>query len=386
MENEFKSIKISKKSWHYKLMSWFLGEKVPKPSNTFNFCRYFWILMFCIFLVPIFGPFKLLAKILKWVLELIDKKIYDINVNKFNTWSKSLSNTEMFDLYEGGYFSLPKKFRNQDFCTQTALSIWAKKNFGLNWYDLNDRELINEELNKIELELIKVNQERSAIISRNNEIKRIKLEKRELLIKKINKRLSFISIAFGKLGCWITELFNFNYSKMINISKKVFGVVLTGLFLGISFILVNYLTFGFIWIGGVIWDNINYILGVSLVIIALVIVSWIVYLMYSFIYDKIIIMVKKYKSGESIWYIQLLYWIIILPVHYLIYTPIYWVTVGPLNFIFIHFIYNFIFRKILVSFGKWCYNGLISFTGIFGEYFSASKGDYCPGIEWDCED
>jgi len=26
--------------------------------------------------------------------------------------------------------------------------------------------------------------------------------------------------------------------------------------------------------------------------------------------------------------------------------------------------------------------GLVSSTGVFGEYFGASYSDYCPGIEW----
>lgn len=60
MENEFKLIKLSRNSWHYKLMKWFLGDNTPSPSNTFNFCRYFWILMFCLLImVPIVAPVKL---------------------------------------------------------------------------------------------------------------------------------------------------------------------------------------------------------------------------------------------------------------------------------------------------------------------------------------
>ena len=63
MENEFKLVKLSTKSWHYRLMKWFLGDATPTPSNTFNFCRYFWVLMFVLLIMlPLVTPFKLIVK------------------------------------------------------------------------------------------------------------------------------------------------------------------------------------------------------------------------------------------------------------------------------------------------------------------------------------
>jgi type IV secretory pathway TrbD component len=59
---------------------------------------------------------------------------------------------------------------------------------------------------------------------------------------------------------------------------------------------------------------------------------------------------------------------------YLLYYPIY--------FIVISVIWNFICVSLIYGAGKGLVVGFMKFGGLFGEYFSASYTDMCPGISW----
>lgn len=58
-----KLMKVSMKSWHYRLMKWVLGSNVPTPKTMQNGCPYFWLLVFSLivspflFILRMFGSF-----------------------------------------------------------------------------------------------------------------------------------------------------------------------------------------------------------------------------------------------------------------------------------------------------------------------------------------
>jgi hypothetical protein len=59
-----KEAKLSKKSWHYQLLKFILGESmIPK----YNFCPYFWLTIFSMFVFPILAPFRLVYLCFKWL-------------------------------------------------------------------------------------------------------------------------------------------------------------------------------------------------------------------------------------------------------------------------------------------------------------------------------
>lgn len=50
-------VNLSKNGWHYKLQRFMFGEKTPQLDSL---CPYFWLTIMCVFLIPIWGPFRLL--------------------------------------------------------------------------------------------------------------------------------------------------------------------------------------------------------------------------------------------------------------------------------------------------------------------------------------
>lgn len=384
-ENEIKLIELSEDSWHYKLMLWFLGDNTPKPSNTFNFCRYFWILMFClVILVPIAGPFKLLYNLIIRIADFIYDYIVSASVKGLEKWIIKLDAYTAFLIYaEGTYDYLPKKYKkipgvNRD----VILADWAKEAYGLNWFDVDDREKIKIELIKIHDERKKLNADRDKKRAEENRKAELKEQKREELINKINKKLSFLSTGWDKLITFINKIVDLDFTTMIKVAKKVTGVLITLVFLVLSYFVVNYLTLGLIATGVLIISIWKLLFQITLGIVIGVIISFLVFKLINYISSKIEDIRIKYKNGGSVWYIQVLYLIIIKPLYYLIYKPLYWIVLIPLNFIFNHLLWRFLCLKVFKSFGIWIWTGIKNFTGIFGDYFSASKKDYCPGIKW----
>lgn len=76
----FDKIKLSKKSWHYRLQCLMFGS----PPFTANFCPYFWLTIFCLIVFVTVGPFVFIGKkvakfclkvanFIIWVLLLVEK-------------------------------------------------------------------------------------------------------------------------------------------------------------------------------------------------------------------------------------------------------------------------------------------------------------------------
>ena len=383
-----KLIKLSTKSWHYKLIQWFLGDKSPTPSNTFNFCRYFWILVFVmVIMVPIVGPFKLIIKLFTWIGDSI-LNFMEVQLTKsMDKWSESLDKYTAYNIYNyDSYGRVPKKFNKILLGDRDkVLSLWAKKEFGLDWFNDLDRIKIRQELDKIYDERSEVLKNKRKIEAEQLRLQELREVKRIALIANINNKLSFIGNGYDWLISRIKPLFSYDYTEMIKVAKKVVGVLLTAVFLVVSFVVVNILVMCLLTLGIAISNNWHIILQVLGWLVALVGTLAILYFIVLFVYNKIEDLIEVYKRGDSVWYIQVLYVGIVRPLYYIVYLPVYWVVMIPLNFIFNHLLWEFVCLRLFKPFGIWFWKGLISFTGIFGEYFSASKGDYCPGVSWDDE-
>ena len=389
MENELKLIKLSTKSWHYKLVLWFLGSKAPTPKNTFNFCRYFWILMFVVVvMVPLVGPFKLLYNLFAWfadgLINILDKQL----TKSLEKWSENLDKMSAYEIYQFGTYNnnIPKKYKNKlDGDSDKIISIWAKQNFNLDWFKDEDRVIIKDELLKIREERAELDAQKRKLRREEEDRERLREEKRAELVAKINDKLSFIGKGWDSLMKGLNKMVDFDFTTMIKIAKKVVGILLTGIFLFASYFLVNCLVGVLITVGLFVGTNHVIILQILGSIVLLVIGVGVMYFVISKIIDKVDDIRKLYKNGDSVWYIQVLYLGIVRPLYYILYIPIYWLVMIPLNFIFNHFLWGVVCLRMFKPLGIWIWKGLVSFTGMFGEYFSASKGDYCPGVSWDDE-
>ena len=60
----FEEIKLSTKSWHYRLQSWMFCE----PPFEDNFCPYFWLTIFCLFIAPFVAVVKFFPVFFGWLL------------------------------------------------------------------------------------------------------------------------------------------------------------------------------------------------------------------------------------------------------------------------------------------------------------------------------
>lgn len=394
MENELKLIKISTKSWHYKLMKWYLGDATPTSSNTFNFCRYFWILMFVIvFMIPVITPFKLFVKLLIWTGELGEKIIFSRLGKSFEKWIENLTEEDIAIISrEGASDKIPKRFKK--YCdkkygyyeyTSRTLDAWFKTHKKM------DRK-VDSEATKNELELIReklrlVEEERKRLEEARNKKRKEREARNSARIEKINAKFSFISDGFDTLITNIKKLGNYDYSTMIKVAKKITSVLITALFLFLTYCFAHMIIYACITIGILIidnWHNIYVYGGIGLGGIASIsLLVLLGHLLVQKIIDFFFNIKLSYDKGEKLWYIQMLYLGIVRPLYYLVYVPMYWLAIIPLNFIFVHLIWNLICVRVIAGFAKWFWKGFINFTGIFGEYFSASKGDYCPGLEWD---
>jgi hypothetical protein len=114
----------------------------------------------------------------------------------------------------------------------------------------------------------------------------------------------------------------------------------------------------------------------------------ILYILGVFVWGWIEKLINKYHVGKKVWYIEPLIYGLYYPIKYIIFAIGYfllYVIWIPIKFIF----YNFLWEIVLVNTGLFIWKlfralgrGLANSTGVFGEYFSASYTDYCPGIEW----
>jgi hypothetical protein len=65
----FDEVKLSKKSWHYKLMKFTWGQNTP---NLWSFCPYFWLTIFNFFILPI----TLVIRSFQGFINFLDRKLY----------------------------------------------------------------------------------------------------------------------------------------------------------------------------------------------------------------------------------------------------------------------------------------------------------------------
>lgn len=400
-----KLMKVSMKSWHYRLMKYVLRSNVPTPQTMQNGCPYFWLLVFSLLVVPFlfvlrgFWSFCLGFPYLFWkVLELVaditlrfmpEESAYHIEESSYyDGWHRTyytnvpilakahLSHTgnPFLSTFIKVRYHIDKEKDPEAYAQKMAelkqlSEQWAKKR------EADNRA--NEERRSIEMA------RRNKLYFEREAKRKARQERNRLFWKPFNDRMS-------KIGNRISSAMTFDYKKspIIKRTKQFIGLLVSLFVLCITIFLVMSFTFLFISIA----DGIAYlfvhcwkeILAIILILAAVAIVGAICYLALNWIQSVI----SKYRIGKKVWYVQGFLYVFGYPVKYIIlgiYYLIYSVVYIPLKFIF----YTILWKIILVNLCIFLWGLMraiggifVGSLGIFGEYFGASKKDYCPGIEW----
>ena len=103
--SEKANVKLSTRSWHYKLIKFILGSIAPTPGNMHNLCPYFWLMIFSIIVFPIVAPIRALWLLLSAMMNAMDKLMYESYIlPNANRWEDKLSEMDVFLI---GIWELP---------------------------------------------------------------------------------------------------------------------------------------------------------------------------------------------------------------------------------------------------------------------------------------
>ena len=127
-----KLMRVSKNSWHYRLVKYVLGKNAPTPKTMRNGCPFFWLLVFSMFV----APFKFFFKTIVGVpLVYVGKKflagVHLVGDAIFKSWVGSFSEEKLFDIYDDPYENAPSNV----FFTSLYKNI-----YGVDFTDYNHRD------------------------------------------------------------------------------------------------------------------------------------------------------------------------------------------------------------------------------------------------------
>ena len=135
MSDEKAAVKLSTRSWHYKLIRFILGSAAPTPQNMHNLCPYFWLLVFSILVSPVVAPIKLIIKGIFWFLEglvtLIEKswvipacESYETNLSDLDLYQIMKWDMKLKKLY-ASYNKIDNDFSSNR--KEAAYKMWEKR-------------------------------------------------------------------------------------------------------------------------------------------------------------------------------------------------------------------------------------------------------------------
>jgi hypothetical protein len=369
--SEKATVKMSTKSWHYKLVKLVLGSAAPTPYNMHNLCPYFWLMIFSLLVSPIVLPIKAVI----WAFMKIDKAVQNfvygsMVVPAAQSWESKLSDLDVFQIFihEMHIKKIYKKaFGDEDafLDRDTFVFDWWEKKYNKKAFRNSDEhrskynsEGFSKDFEKWIAEYEEVMEE---IYSKNSEEEIAKMEKKVQYEEKISKFRDTVDNFIGKIGKSISS-----WKNIIKWTKRTVGLLITFLGLVATYFVVNFLSKGVLWL--VEHWNWQVVLGIGAGILVVGLIVLIVYLMRTWI-------AYMTNKGTSLWYVKIAYFLAMA-------------IVWPLKVIFYHFIFQLLLVNIwflLVKGAKLIWGSFLGFLGIFGEYFGASYSDYCPGIEWEEE-
>ena len=324
-----KLISITKDDWHYKLIKFTWGIE---PSEIKSLCPYFWLTIasiFCCLPVSVY-------KVLKWgwtKFENYDRECYTRRMSKAQIFYQYLwltDNSEMSRAKGLNYFTESEdktKIWNlnlKDFCKKVGYSEKEIKTFRRDYEQ-------------------KVSQE----ISRKKQKEKLK-ETREEIKTRSKETVYFIS----------------------NLFKRIFQVLLILLCYLLGSVLCLILTTFFCW--SIYTSKIG---DISLCIFDIIII-----LVLSFIFTNLCV---RYENDWKPNLKQLSWkeYLFVIP-FMVVYIPLKIILMYIIWGFVYYVIYKFLWSTLIVGIALGFKQGILEFTGIFGEYLGSSYSDYCPMINW----
>jgi len=368
------SVTISTKSWHYKLIKAVLGEAAPTPQNMHNLCPYFWLFIFSLLTCWVVVPFKYIGKavikVFSWLDILIENSLI---YNMANHWFNNLAYYDLYKYwdYRDHYDTINTKYAKQlnlsgKYDTQGLVKKYYEKETGSKATDKdgNNTSEFKKWLEKIKNEYhtrVKANEAKSDIA----------WQKKRQFERKMENFRENIGDKVESIGDTISS-----WKNIIKWTKRATGAIITVIGLVLTYFIVNLLsnvilTFVDWCLVNVTWVNTLFvlqILGLVLAFIGVIILFIIGINAWKKYIDK--------KGALTLWYIKYPY--------YLVYGILYF----PLKVVFYYFIWQIILVNLyygIIGAAKMIGRGFVNFFGIFGQYFGASFGDYCPGLTWEEE-
>ena len=321
-----KLISITKDDWHYRLIKFTWGIE---PSEIKSLCPYFWLTIasiFCCLPVSIY-------RALKWGwtrFENYDKECYLKRMSRAQIFYQYLLLTDSPETHrasELNYFteSIKKtKVYNlgiTDFCKKVGYSEEEIKTFKRDYEQKLTKEISEK---------------------RQKEIKEKEIK------SKSKETVYFIS----------------------NLFKRIFQVLLIFLCYFLGSVLCLQLTTFFCWsIYTSVIGNIG--LGVFISLMAFVL---------SLVFNSFCIKYEK-TWKHNLKQLSLKEYLYVIP-FMVVYIPIKIILVYIIWKFIYYVIYKFLWSTLIVGITLGFKQGIVEFTGIFGEYLNSSYSDYCPMINW----
>lgn len=381
-----KLMRVSMKSWHYRLVKYVLGSKAPTPKTLQNGCPYFWLLVFSMLVCPfvglghlllwgIIGIPGILLYIAGWIADSSMKTMEEESVLDiaFGYEEKPLFTREVFKRRENPYSWYLIKIR-YGIDRDKNPEEWSKK------YDE-----LREKYEKIRLEKY----EKLTTLQKEKEEKYlIWKEKQRIKKQKHDERWGSFNAKMDKFWSSVSSAltFDYNFNHIIKRTKQFIGIVISLLMLAFTFGVVILISAVLIMLYDYIVYDEGWLIFAGLAVLAAA--AGIIFLIVAGIRNWVESITLKYKAGKSVWYVQIWYYILVIPIKYLALLFL-WVIFKPIEFIFYKLLWKSLVLLIIVivKFFEKIWEALKGSMGIFSDYFGASKKDYCPGIEWtDVED
>lgn len=343
----FDEISLSKKSWHFKLMSATFGGN---PPDLWSFCPYFWLTILCMIISPITFFVYLIGV---WPTQGI-KFLYRITLEKrFNEWVDNLPDYAVAQL-EDSDLDIPKLvddgyYRRKNKALERLL---AKR--GINFTGDYDKEYLailhksREEWQSIRDKQWDEKRAKEDAQEQKEYLNRMKWEKRKDFFRPLTEA---IGIFFSSIANKIKKLFTI--TKLVVWTKRIVSLAIS-LFLAWLLFIISKAIYGYVSIHPVDWRLLSQVSNIVLIILSVVTIAAVLI----FLISRLIIKLNNTK---------------------IVYDD---------NNKFVEFLQSFA-RGIVLSFiwvykfFAWLFPILLKPFQIFILYFKAVKSDNCPAINWE---
>jgi hypothetical protein len=416
-----KLMRVSMKSWHYRLIKFVLRDNAPTPKTMQNGCPYFWLLVFSLFAFPFLMLWKgfvflllLLPKVFVWLLEkAVNAYMYNLeDATAYEYYANGRYGRDKLPLTVKTFFKMKEDFTG--YCNDEFMDYFLLEKYNLSpeanpdeykrkKIELSDKWMAwREEIKRRDEEQRKrdvAERERRRVEmiewERRQEIRKAKWD---ALIKPYKDGMNGIFNSIRKTFAFKVKKVkkvkikkispNLDWKNIIKRTKQVVGAVITLILLTATYFVVNGLVYVIMVVAS--WCGHNWEIFAVLGCVA--VACGIIYVLYVFITGWVQTVVNRYNAGKKVWYVEPLIYAVYYPLKYAVIVIAYgllYILWIPVKFICYTFLWKLVLVpscvflgtniwKLICAFGR----GLANSTGVFGEYFSASYTDYCPGLEW----